>query len=255
MVHLGTLAPCKRMVLMRLAWGWWQNDQGEKIPCNHQTEELEFISHDEEKVCSTAHTGLNEQWSICILLPQWKKGTNLLSHPLLLVTVALVVGLADAFTLFLLLPGASAEEYVVDKSILQECQEHEDKAAHEININSLDVRDLRKSLPQMGVDSSHCKHRGDPCKERVGALLPRWDGFLKHHSQLPHTSSSQLDNLRRGGNSATGNKIFIILKPAAQYKSLQKINQLPTAGENVKAKYHQDDGDQHPLDLASLHPP
>lgn len=168
--------------------------------------------------------------------------------------MAFIVGLADPFTLFLLLPGASPEEYVVDKSILQECQEHEDKAAHEVNINSLDVRDLWESLPQMGVDGSHCKYRGDPCKERVCALLPRWDGFLKCHSQLPHPSS-QLDNLRRNGSSATGKIIVIILSPAAQYKLLQKINQLPTVGENVKAEYHQDDGDQHPLGLGSLSPP
>jgi len=159
--------------------------------------------------------------------------------------MAFIVGLADPFTLFLLLPWASPKEYVVDKSILQECQEHEDEAAHEINIDSLDVRDLGESLTQMGVDGSHCKYRGDPCKERVCALLP---SFLKCHSQLPHPSF-QLDNLRRDGSSATGNKIVIILSQVAQYKSLQKINQLPTVGQNVKAEYHQDDGDQHPLDL------
>lgn len=106
----------------------------------------------------------------------------------------------------------------------------------------------------MGVDGSHCKYRGDPCKERVGALLLRWDGFLKCHSQLPHPSS-QLDSLRRDGSSATGKKIFIILSSAAQYQSLQQINQLPTVGQNVKAEYNQDDGDQCPLDLGSLSPP
>lgn len=99
------------------------------------------------------------------------KGTNLLSHPLLLITVALVIGLADPFALFLLLPRASPKEYVVDKGILQECQEHKDKAAHEVHINSLDVGDLGESLSQMSVDGSHCKYSGDPCKERVGALL------------------------------------------------------------------------------------
>lgn len=135
--------------------------------------------------------------------------------------MALIICLADPFTLFLLLPGASPKEYVVDKSILQECQEHEDKAAHEININSLDIRDLGESLPQVSIDGSHCKHRGDPCKETVvGALLPRWDVFLKCHSQPPHPSS-QLDSFRRDRSSATGKKIIIILSPAAQYKSLQ----------------------------------
>lgn len=147
------------------------------------------VSCGEEIDCSTAHPGLNEQWRVWVLLPQWKKGTNLLSHPLFFITMALIVGLADPFTLFLLLPGASSKEYVVDKSIFQECQEHKDKAAHEVNINSLDVRDLRESFPQMSVDGSHCEYRGDPCKERVGVLLSRCGGFLKCQSRLPHPFS------------------------------------------------------------------
>lgn len=167
-----------------------------------------------------------------MLLPQRKERTNLLSHPLLLVAVALVVGLADALTLLLLLPGPSPEEYVVDKSVFQECQEHEDEAAHEININSLDVGDLGESLPQVGVDGCHGKHRGDPCQERAGALLPTWDGFLRCHSWLPHPSF-QLDSLRRDGSRATGKETVIILSPHAQHKSLQKMNQLQTVGENV----------------------
>lgn len=127
--------------------------------------------------------------------------------------MALIVSLADPFALFFLLPRASPKEYVVDKSVLQECQEHEDKATHEININSLDIRNLGESLSQVGVDGSHCKYRGDPCKERVGVLLPRWSGFLKCPSQFPY-HSSQLDRTSER-LEAIGQKIVIILSPAA----------------------------------------
>lgn len=96
--------------------------------------------------------------------------------------MALVVGLADALALLLLLPGPSPEEDVVDKSVLQECQEHEDEAAHEINIDGLDVGDLGECLPQVGVDGGHGEHRGDPCEERAAALLLTGDGLLKCHS-------------------------------------------------------------------------
>lgn len=30
--------------------------------CVNNTRELKFLSHDEEKGCTTAHPGLNEQW-------------------------------------------------------------------------------------------------------------------------------------------------------------------------------------------------
>lgn len=159
--------------------------------------------------------------------------------------MALVVGLADALALLLLLPRPSPKEYVVDKSIFQECQEHEDEAAHEININSLDIGDLGQSLPQVGVDGCHGQHRGDPCEERAGALLPTWDGFLECCSQLPHPSF-QLDCLRRDGSSATGNKAVMVLSPHAHYKLLQKMIQQQTAGESLKADHHQYDGDQYP---------
>lgn len=129
--------------------------------------------------------------------------------------MALVIGLADPFTLFLLLARASPKEYVVDKSILQERQEHEDKAAHEIHINSLDIGDLGESLSQMSVDGSHCKYSGDPCKERVGVLLPKRGGFLKRHSQLHHLSF-QPDSFRRDGSSANETRTVIILGPAEQ---------------------------------------
>lgn len=155
--------------------------------------------------------------------------------------MALVVGLADALALLLLLPRPPPEEDVVDKSVLQEGQEHEDEAAHEININSFDVGDLGESLPQVGVDGCHGKHRGDPCEERAGALLPTWDGFLECSSQLPHPSF-QLDSLRRDGSSAT----VIILSLHAHHKLLQKMIQQQTVGESVKAEHHQPDGDQHP---------
>lgn len=161
--------------------------------------------------------------------------------------MALVVGLADALALLLLLPGPPPKEDVVDKSILQECQEHEDKAAHEINIDSLDVGDLGEGLPQVGVDGCHGQHRGDPCGERAGALLLPWDGTLSSHPQLPHPSF-QLGSLRRGVSSAAGKEVVIILSPHAHCKLLQKMNQQQTVGGSVKAESHQHDGDQHPLD-------
>lgn len=80
---------------------------------------------------------------------------TLLSHPFLLVSVPFVICPVDTFALFLLLTRATPKEDVVDKCIFQECQEHEDEAAHEIDIDGFDVGDLGEGLTQMGVDGGH----------------------------------------------------------------------------------------------------
>jgi len=67
----------------------------------------------------------------------------------------------------LLLPlGAPAEEDVVDQRVLQQGEEDEDEAAHQVHVDGLDVRDLGQRLPQMGVDGRHGEHRGDAWEER-----------------------------------------------------------------------------------------
>lgn len=63
-----------------------------------------------------------------------------------------------------LLPLRSpAEEDVVDQRVLQQSQEDEDEAAHQVHVDGFDVGNLRKSLPQMRVDGGHGQHGGDAC--------------------------------------------------------------------------------------------
>lgn len=57
----------------------------------------------------------------------------------------------------------SAEEDVVDKGVLEQRQEDEDEAAHQVDVDGLDVGDLGQGFPQVGVDGGHCQHSGDTC--------------------------------------------------------------------------------------------
>lgn len=93
-----------------------------------------------------------------------RKATNLLSHPLLLISVLLLIGcLVETLALFLLLPGAPAKENVVNEGIFQERQEHKNKAAHEIDVDGFDVGDFGQSFPKVRVDGRHGEDCGDPC--------------------------------------------------------------------------------------------
>lgn len=56
---------------------------------------------------------------------------------------------------------AFPKEDVIYKGIFQQSQEHKHKAAHQVNINRLDIRDLWQGLPEMSADGRHCQHRGD----------------------------------------------------------------------------------------------
>lgn len=64
-------------------------------------------------------------------------------------TPILVVGLGSLFCHLLLQVGTPTEEDVVDKGVLQQGQKDKHKAAHEENVNGLDVGDLGKSLSKV----------------------------------------------------------------------------------------------------------
>ena len=81
--------------------------------------------------------------------------------------LVLVVGLGSLLRHFLLQVWPPSEEDIVDKRILQQSQEDEDKAAHEVYVDGLDVRNLWQSLPQMSVDGGHRQHRCYAWRQRT----------------------------------------------------------------------------------------
>lgn len=110
-------------------------------------------------------------------------GTDLLPQALLLVSRPLVVGFVQPLVDLLLLLGPAAEEDVVDEGVLQQCQEHEDEAAHEVDVDGFHVGDLWEGLPQVRVDGCHGEHRRNTCgrpdsgqwtalEERTAMLAP-----------------------------------------------------------------------------------
>lgn len=54
----------------------------------------------------------------------------------------LIVAFCSFFCHFLLQVWSTAEEYVVDKGVLEQSQEHKHKAAHQIDVYGLHIRDL-----------------------------------------------------------------------------------------------------------------
>jgi len=96
---------------------------------------------------------------------QREKEANLFSKALLLVSRTLVVDLVDAFVDLLLLLRPAAEEHVVDEGVLQQRQEYEHEAAHEVDVDGFHVRDLGERLPKVGVDGRHGEHRSNTWSE------------------------------------------------------------------------------------------
>lgn len=90
---------------------------------------------------------------------------NLFSQAFVLVTWAFVVSFVEALIDFLLLLGSSSEKHIVDKGIFKKGQEHENEAAHEVDINGFNVGDLWEGLPQVGVNGRHSEYRCDPFKK------------------------------------------------------------------------------------------
>lgn len=72
-----------------------------------------------------------------------------------------IVGCCRLLSCFLLTLGAPPKEDVVDQRVLQQGQEDEDKAAHEVHVDGLDVGNFGEGLSQVGVDGSHGEHSGD----------------------------------------------------------------------------------------------
>lgn len=90
---------------------------------------------------------------------------NLVSQAFVLITWAFVVSFVEAIVDFLLLLGSSSEKHVVDEGIFEKGQEHENEAAHEVDIDGFHIGDLWEGLPQVGVNGCHSEYRGDPCKK------------------------------------------------------------------------------------------
>lgn len=96
---------------------------------------------------------------------------NLFSQALVLIAWALVVSLVQTLVDFLLLLGSSSEKHVVDEGIFEKGQEHENEAAHEVDVNGFHIGDLWEGLPQVGVDGCHSEYRSDPCeKESIHSI-------------------------------------------------------------------------------------
>lgn len=110
---------------------------------------------------------------------------NLFSQTFVLVTWAFVVSFVEALVDFLLLLGSSSEKHVVDEGIFEKGQEHENEAAHEVDVNGFHVGDLWEGLPQVGVNGRHSEYRGDPCKTARTCIIPSpWGGGFAKHTQV-----------------------------------------------------------------------
>ena len=84
---------------------------------------------------------------------------NLFPQALLFVSCALVVGFVQPLIDFLLLRRAPAKEHVIYKGIFEQGQEHKHKTAHEVDVDGFHIRNLWESLPKVGVNCCHGKHR------------------------------------------------------------------------------------------------
>lgn len=84
---------------------------------------------------------------------------NLFPQALLFVSCALVVGFVQPLIDFLLLRRAPAKEHVIYKGIFKQGQEHKHKTAHEVDVDGFHIRNLWESLPKVGVNCCHGKHR------------------------------------------------------------------------------------------------
>lgn len=84
---------------------------------------------------------------------------NLFPQALLFVSCALIVGFVQPLAEFLLLRGAPTKEHVIYKGIFKQGQEHKHKTAHEVDVDGFHVWNLWESLPKVGVNSGHGKHR------------------------------------------------------------------------------------------------
>lgn len=72
----------------------------------------------------------------------------------------LIVGQRRLLSCFFLPLRTPSEKDVVHQRVLQQSQEDEDEAAHQVHVYGLDVGDFRQGFPQMGVDGGHGEHRG-----------------------------------------------------------------------------------------------
>lgn len=84
---------------------------------------------------------------------------NLFPQALLFVSRALVVDFVQPLVDFLLLRRAPAKEHVIYKGIFEQGQEHKHKTAHEVDVDGFHIRNLWESLPKVGVNCCHGKHR------------------------------------------------------------------------------------------------
>ena len=67
------------------------------------------------------------------------------------------------FTYLFLFLGPGAPVVVVDCCVLEEGEEDEAEAHHEVDVNGLDVRDARQGGPHARTDRRHRQHGGDSC--------------------------------------------------------------------------------------------
>lgn len=91
----------------------------------------------------------------------------------------LVVGGGGFLSRLFLALRPSAEEDVVDQGVLQQCQKHEHKAAHQVHVYGFDVGDLGKGLPQVGVDCGHGQYSRDSWKAVV-TMVRHGSVILRH---------------------------------------------------------------------------
>lgn len=110
-------------------------------------------------------------------------------HALLL----LVGALGQVLGLLLLQVRASAEEDVVDEGVLQQRQEHEHEAAHQVDVDGLHVRDLGQCLAQMGVDGGHSQHSSDPYGEQEESVR----GTAVRQCVLRQRAGGEIDRVRQ----------------------------------------------------------
>ncbi len=85
----------------------------------------------------------------------------------------LIVGRGGFFRRSLLPLRSSPKENVIDKGILQQSQEHKDKAAHQVHVYGFHIGNLGKGLSQVSVNGGHGQHGGDTWsseKKRSGII-------------------------------------------------------------------------------------
>ena len=134
-----------------------------------------YLSRDHKWLCTLTN------WALFSLFPSQHSSflsslitTHKLSHPQLF--------------LLLLLLSSGPPVGVVDRGVLQEGREHEDKAHDQVDVDGLDVRYPWKRRPDTRTDGGHGEHRGDTCnRARLviicisdqinGTLLSKWHQY------------------------------------------------------------------------------